>query len=391
MNQSKYEFYFNIYLIILFIFSVTFLYQKHNVDVDWNISEWLINYQGGFTRRGLLGESALLISNLFNTSIRKVILLFQIISVGLYLILTFHLLKSIKKNYLLVFAIFSPVFLLYPIAELESLARKEIFLIISFIGLIYICSCEKLERYKYFYYLIITPILILIWEGIIFYIQFFLIVLIFKDLNKRKLSFFKLIIFNIPSLIAFYFVISKKLSPEEIKIMCQTLRECYGAILYLNNNLSDNINEVLTKIKLTYLIRYFIIIFFGFLPLAILIFISKLNKFKNQSLSKLYFVFIIIFIPSILFYIVAIDWGRWVNISYTLSFFTFVYLLKNKYIEINKNKLNIINQKINNHKNLLIFLFFLYAFCWNQKILINDKTGSLPLYRAIHKVYKISL
>lgn len=366
------------------------MYQKHNIYVDWNISEWLVNYQGGFTRRGLLGESALLISNLFNTSIRKVILLFQIISVGLYLILTFYLLKSIKKNYLLVFAIFSPVFLLYPIAELESLARKEIFLIISFIGLIHICSCKKLEKFKYFYYLIIVPILILIWEGIVFYIQFFVLVLIFKDLNKRQLSFFKLIIINIPSLIALYYVVSKKLSPEEINIMCQTVNECYGAMYYLNNNLSDNISEVLTKIELTSFIRYSLIIFFGFLPLTVLIFISRLNQFKNQSPSNLYFLFIKMLFSSTLIYIIAIDWGRWVNISYTLSLFTFIYLLKNKYIKISKNKLNKVNHKINNHKNLLLFLFLLFAFCWNQKILINDKIGSFPLYRAIHKVYKIN-
>ena len=161
-------------------------------------------------------------------------------------------------------------------------------------------------------------------------------------------------------------------------------------MLYLNNNLSDNINEVLTKLKLTYLIRYSLIIIFGFLPLAILFFISKLSKFKNKGKSKLHLIFIIMLFPSIFFYIIAIDWGRWVNITYTLCLFTFIYLLKNKYIEININKLNKINHKINNHKNLLLFLFFLYAFCWNPKILIDDKTGSLPLYRVIYKVYKIS-
>ena len=116
-----------------------------------------------------------------------------------------------------------------------------------------------------------------------------------------------------------------------------------------------------------------------------------INKFKNKSKSKLHLIFIIMLFPSIFFYIIAIDWGRWVNISYTLSLFTFIYLLKNKYIKININKLNKINHKINNHKNLLLFLFFLYAFCWNPKILIDDKTVSFPLYRVIYKVYKISL
>ena len=44
------------YLVILLFFSYFFLYFKHQVGNDSTISEWLINYEGGFTRRGLGGE-----------------------------------------------------------------------------------------------------------------------------------------------------------------------------------------------------------------------------------------------------------------------------------------------------------------------------------------------
>ncbi len=48
--------YFLNYLIILFLFAVFFLYQKHEVGNDSTISEWLINYECGFTKRGLVTE-----------------------------------------------------------------------------------------------------------------------------------------------------------------------------------------------------------------------------------------------------------------------------------------------------------------------------------------------
>ena len=42
-------------------------------------SDWLINYQGGFVRRGLPGEVAFHIAKFFDIKLRVVILLFQII------------------------------------------------------------------------------------------------------------------------------------------------------------------------------------------------------------------------------------------------------------------------------------------------------------------------
>ena len=48
--------FFKSYLIVLFIFAVFFLFQKYEVGNDSTISEWLINYEGGFTKRGIIGQ-----------------------------------------------------------------------------------------------------------------------------------------------------------------------------------------------------------------------------------------------------------------------------------------------------------------------------------------------
>ena len=44
---NNYLFY---YLLILLSFSYFFLFIKHQVGNDSTISEWLINYEGGFTK-----------------------------------------------------------------------------------------------------------------------------------------------------------------------------------------------------------------------------------------------------------------------------------------------------------------------------------------------------
>ena len=75
--KKNINFYLFIYLTILFLFSISFLYQKHDVSNDSTISEWLINYEGGFTKRGLIGQLSIYISEFLSLRLRDAILLFQ--------------------------------------------------------------------------------------------------------------------------------------------------------------------------------------------------------------------------------------------------------------------------------------------------------------------------
>ena len=81
---------FSIYLITLFIFSVFYLYQKHLVGNDSTISEWLINYEGGFTKRGIIGQLAIEFSRFFNSELRWTIFLMQCFTYSLYFFLLFN-------------------------------------------------------------------------------------------------------------------------------------------------------------------------------------------------------------------------------------------------------------------------------------------------------------
>ena len=123
---------FLLFIIFLIFYSIFYLYWKHNVGNDWSISEWLINYQGGFTRRGLGGEINIFLASFFSLPLRDAIFFFQTTGYLTYLIFLFIYLKDFKLDILQIFALFSPLFLLYPIAELEALGRKEIFIFLFF-------------------------------------------------------------------------------------------------------------------------------------------------------------------------------------------------------------------------------------------------------------------
>jgi len=381
------NFYLKIYLIVLYLFAVFFFFQKYNNYVEWTISEWLINYQGGFTRRGLIGEIVFQISKLSSLTIRETILTFQITTYLLYFYLLYKFLKDTNNNILFIFAIFSPLFVIYPIAEVEVLGRKEIFIYVSFLLVVNIFSIKNIQNRHYFYLSIILMISCLIWEGFVIYISYFIFILILKNnlvLNKSFLT--KLTISLIPLSISFYFVFFYRLDENGLKMMCQSINECYGAISYLNRSLSSNISEVTSKFQISFLIRYILVLIIGFFPLFLLIKNSKLNykqKFKNDYFYLIFF--IIIFTPSLIFYYIAQDWGRWVSISYTLSLLTYVYSLKNNFIVINFDR---INYSIFRKKFVVIFLFIIFAFGWAPKTLINEDVGSIPIYRKSVEIIK---
>ena len=165
INSNKY---FKLYILILFIFSVFYLYGKYNVGNDSTISEWLINYEGGFTKRGLIGQIAIGISELLNFSLRQSIFYFQIFSIGIYYLLLISFFKSVKFNKIILLSIFTPIFLLYPVAEIEVLGRKEI-IIFSFY-LVYL-TLQNFKQKNYFR-IFLLPLLMLIWEPVIFFFYF---------------------------------------------------------------------------------------------------------------------------------------------------------------------------------------------------------------------------
>ena len=387
MKNYTLNFYLKIYLIILYLFAVFFFFQKYNNYVEWTISEWLINYQGGFTRRGLIGEIVFQISKLSSLTIRETILTFQITTYLIYFYLLYKFLKDTNNNILFIFAIFSPLFVIYPIAEVEVLGRKEIFIYVSFLLVVNIFSIKNIQNRHYFYFSIILMISCLIWEGFVIYISYFIFILILKNnlvLNKSFLT--KLTISLIPLSISFYFVFFHRLDENGLKMMCQSINECYGAISYLNRSLSSNISEVTSKFQISFLIRYILVLIIGFFPLFLLIKNSKLNykqRFKNDYFYLIFF--IIIFTPSLIFYYIAQDWGRWVSISYTLSLLTYVYSLKNNFIVINFDR---INYSIFRKKFVVIFLFIIFAFGWAPKTLINEDVGSIPIYRKSVEIIK---
>ncbi len=395
--EKKIQKYLFFYLVILFVFSIFFLNLKHNVLNDSTISEWLINYSGGFTKRGIIGQISIYFANLFLIDLRVSILIFQILIVGTYYILVFYFLRNLPLNRIFLLIIFTPIFLLYPVAEIEVLARKETFLFAIFI--LYLNIPINKKKLQNGFKLVFFPISVLIWEPIVF----LFLILIALDIIQNKIETFntkliKKLLVYLPTIIIALFIALNPISFEEHEKMATYLNSQFNETCYMScarlittSTILQNFQHNVSRYSFEVFLRYFLIISIGFGPLFIMLFNSSL---KNKNLlffkrfKNLFYPFLIILSPTILLFAMGGDWGRWVNILYVFSVLTYLSLYKNNLIITDEKQLK--NNFLNKLKTkTFVVLFILFCFGWNPKTIITGDVASFPGYRIPYKAIKI--
>ena len=394
--KKKIDNYLFTYLLILLIFSYFFLFIKHNVANDSTISEWLINYEGGFTKRGLIGQFAIELSRIFESNLRWIIFLLQSFACTVYFFLLFVFLKKLKFERIIILSIFTPIFILYPIAEIEVLARKEVLVFSLYLTYLMI---PRDSKFKLFSLSIFSLLSILIWEPIIFFFPLIIILeIIENNIEKINFIFLKLILSFIPSLLVVFFIIMFPLSIDEHNSMVFILKQEFGEDCYMACNLLKSKSSILQqfqgnfgKYSLEVFIRYSLIFLIGFFPLISLLNNSSLKN-KNLVLFKFFekpiILILISLLPIIILFAMGYDWGRWVNVTYVMLALTYFHLLKRGDFILNYKKLE--NNLIYKIKGKIFIIFFIFfCFGWNPKTVITGDVASFPGYRIPYKVFKI--
>ena len=388
---------FKIYIVFLFFLSSFYLSAVYLSPVNNAMSEWVINYGGGFVRRGLVGEIIFQLTTFFKIKLREGFLILQILLYFFYYLIIYWLLSNFKKNFIVYLAIFSPVFYSFGLYELEALGRKEILMYIFFSYNFYLFYKYKNINLNYIFTFLSLIILILNHESVIFYYLFYLFFFIVID--KKKDFRFYLLNFLLLLIIIFfsYLIYFNPHSSADNLEMCKRLlnasdERCGLAANFTTANISRHINEV--NWRFIDVINYFFIFIFGFIGIFLLIYKSKLtNKFYILNF-KLFSILIFCSLPGLLLFLIAVDTGRWTSMLYhmiAISFFGMVKLgsikmdsdIKYKYIDFNKFKNNF----------LFYFLIFIFCFGWSPKAVYHESFGTLPAYRMIIKApkfYKIN-
>ena len=296
-------------------------------------------------------------------------------------------------------------------AELESLARKEIFLFIGYLWFYNISKKDDPIIKSILWVIFILPLISILYEPAIFYYSFFAatIIIKMKKIDLSKIFIILLLIF-IPSIVTSWFSAFSLIDTKGFEEMKSSLYENFGEMCYGSCNLMSTKKEVGAHImgtisKLTerensvfiYLFRYFLIMVIGFAPLIILIKNSVLN-IKIFRFKKLIYPFLILNLIVPMHWLMFIDWGRAVNITYVSSALFFFYLYKNDIIKVNFKKIKketdtvikfFLRRNYIKRKPLVLFIFVIYAFGWSPPTLLSSDVNSFPGYRIPYKTSKL--
>lgn len=188
------------------VYLIEFCIRYKNELTSYPISDWLINYQGGFVRRGLIGE---LLYSMYNiTSINVVILI--IIASFIILIVFTYLFINKWRQYQLSYLIL-PTFLLFGGLWGSSLylgLRRDVIVYLMAWG-IFMSYKNILDGKKQYHILmqLLIVLMILSHEASIFYVVPIILIhygLMASRNNSRIISFGKAFVLGIPSITIFF-------------------------------------------------------------------------------------------------------------------------------------------------------------------------------------------
>ena len=392
-NINKFLIY---YFSTLLIFGIFYLYEKHNVGNDSTISEWIINYSGGFTKRGIIGQLSIYLADALAITLRESILIFQIFILTIYFVSLYCFFKDTKVNKLIILCIFTPIFILYPIAEIEVLARKEIFIFCIF--LLYLNIENNLSRILY--KITFLPLAILIWEPAIFFLPFWLSLDLINDkILKPNLKLLENVVTYIPTVFIAIFIALNPMTLENHDAMAFFLKSNFNETCYMSCSLLKSKSTIYDQFASNYpgysftvFLRYFLVILIGFGPFFILNNYSKIisnkiiffNNFNNFLKPIL-----ILLSPALILFVMGSDWGRWVNISYTFVILFYFNLYKKNIVKFDKKLLKNPLVMFLEKKNVFIIFFIIFCLGWNPKTTYAGDGGSKPGYQIPRKAIKI--
>ena len=366
---------FNTFLLVYFIFlSINYaIFNFRFVDRfnPYIAADWLINYSGGFVRRGLFGEVLLYLSNFTKISTLDLTIFFPIFFYVAFLYLLFNLLKNKERNFIFLFLLFSPATLLFSFYDPMAVGRKEVIILLFFsIYFIYIKKIRSNLFFTTIYFLLIN-ILVFVHEMVVFY---FIYLIIFTYIyNKRFNHFINIkidLLFFFTSIIFTFFVLHFT-NTHDSQILCQNISINIGDVSksICNGTINDygekqQFNLIFDYFKNHNYENYFYYSLLFFIPGSILLY-NKTKKNYLKNLLILFFLPIIFTLPILLF---VNDWGRYLNIHFILVTVIFASIFL--------DDRNYLNNKINIRNPLLIMVLLIYSLSWHMPHCCYNKFGS---------------
>lgn len=367
----------------IIFFSIIFLYILYFINYskiisDWALVELLINYEGGFVRRGLLGQLNLFFENKFNFLNLSFAITIISLSYLFNIVITYLRLPNNKNRLFLFFIIFlSPATFLFYVNDTAAMFRKDVFIILSFIiHSFYVQLNYKkinfLQNYKIkLYPLMFVLCLIMLIHEVQFFMLTFHVLLSYSILKNFKSTvlfyIFPVLTFMIVWIYSGNYLVAESIRESLNHYPRDLIYQNYNPIHWLEGNLNLVIGgflkfffryDYIQTVQLLIAIFLTIVLFWNIL---FLYFKQFVLENKNLSIINLEFLkkhsYKFLLISFFLFFFMGFDAGR------ALHLLT-MHIISLYLIFIPKKKIIVFFNNDNKLKNFIIILSLCYVFLW---------------------------
>ena len=343
----------------------------------WTPGDWLVNYEGGFVRRGLPGETILLVAHGLHLS---PLLLGSFLPLLFYVLLYFVVWQLYRRSSgdLWTFAaLVSPATLAFPVLDPVGAFRKELILLVALASLLlWIVRRPSPNVVLLIVFLTLTgTICTLSHEGLLPFLLYLLGALWMGlgDLRRAVKIAVIPVLATAGTLLA---VLHHRGNALEEQTICRSLGAappivCSGSIAYLAKGTNVARADVIRNIHAYhYLFYYPMVALLGLLPLAAL----GYRLAKDRSVKRDVLVVIgtsaVALLASLPLFVYAMDWGRWIYI-HILSVFLLLLFLDIREQRLGLAAPGIANQRVPKPVYVsyqpwwVLAVLLIYATCWN--------------------------
>jgi hypothetical protein len=323
-NQFRPYYWPLIVLLCIFAF-VNYSRVDYVLSQNWNgwaIGDWLLNYEGGFIRRGLFGTILISIGNGLGMPLNYLIYVVQCTVFFIFLAIFIYLIRNKTINFWYLILCFSPGFLLFNYYDGMSVGRKEI-LIYALFGF----WCVMHERsgprsISVVLFSLLIFLLTLTHEMVVFFIPYFILVGFLSYPINSCQDLFRMTAPGVASLIAVAILLLFA-HPISEHSMCRVFIElganenvCTGIISFGSDVSIGTLWQRLVDLDLVTQL-----VWAAFLLLAVAPIYLALASLQHQSLGRKKPIIIaaVLLVGTTPLFLLSIDWGRWVAIHITLS------------------------------------------------------------------------
>jgi len=321
------RFFFAFYLAFVAAFSIALGVRMTRSASPFIIGEWLINYSGGFVRRGLIGSFVLFFGHATGAALQWIVFPIQVITFLLFICCVYWLTKGIRWSLWMAAMLLSPATLAFTVMDSYAGFRKEFLLFAALALVICIVVSERLDDWQLSTLLSLMAVgLVLSHEALVVgFPYFFAAVAIQKGSAAKAIK-----VFYVPALLGGIALVAVMLHPGNRSIaeaICTSVggtlapfdgstNICSGSIEWLQFTLREARSHIVPAIRDYHLVRLFSLLAIPtFTPIVVLlVLLYRRDRLRREVVAVTACGVLSLVGTAFLFYS-ALDWGRWVHIQ----------------------------------------------------------------------------